>query len=769
MSWSENQFRRPHGGSKTPHELLTGQTRTKPPCCLLASLCFCEVPDSFQSPAGSRWVIGSFLGGVHGEQGLRAASYAATSSGLELKVFTARSIRPMNRVLFDLKMSDFILIALEEQFKPEVPGPVRAVPIPAKMGTSGPPASWLRENGRTPNCNACAQPTFGKKVHNAHCKKRYQDWLKNQRELGDLHRQSVDPVFPEPEVSDHPTGGRRARIDWEAKTGKETAEKPISNRVENDGSSDAIPEASRDIEMEEDYEPSLPGDVPMLHEPELMPQNSEKTENEDVEMKSDVFQSCREFTERWCEEYEVEQSRCGFCKRSMLAPLWIPKTGQKLKTKPFWLCGEKIYLVEPEKVISEDGTRELDVKLTMDGRETELKALDAVKFGRLLKEDATKRLKLKIIPSRWVVGAKDIQVSESSVDENYEGVRARLVVQEVASGSGSAGKMGFSSNTPSTESVRLILGRSSDPRMTIATLDVSAAFLHSDLPSDVHVVIRMPSDLSWSPQEYKPVYSELTKALNGLRCASRAWINTVRDVAREHGVYASPTEPCVFHGDFCGKGIDKDCRFYVIMICYVDDVLVASLDPRAPECIQRMLKQRVAKAKITGLLKPGLGGSLKFLGRQVARFSDSPGRLVLRVPPDYLYDLVKDLKGTDVPPNLDGLLEQTASEKSPLLSESQAAEYRTRLGRLAWWVQSRPDFLRYVSLLATMCHCLRQASKSPPLHTRKPSTRFLSLPRAVCINSSVLPGMTQEALKHMQMRHGQQDLLADLRFSGMDQ
>ena len=139
------------------------------------------------------------------------------------------------------------------------------------------------------------------------------------------------------------------------------------------------------------------------------------------------------------------------------------------------------------------------------------------------------------------------------------------MVQEVASGSGSAGKMGFSSNTPSSESVRLILGRSSDPRMTIATLDVSAAFLHSDLPSDVHVVIRMPSDLSWSPQENTPVHSELTKALNGLRCASRAWRNAVRDVAQEHGVHPSPTEPCVFHGCWlCCLLVSCGCFLFIV-------------------------------------------------------------------------------------------------------------------------------------------------------------------------------------------------------------
>ena len=39
---------------------------------------------------------------------------------------------------------------------------------------------------------------------------------------------------------------------------------------------------------------------------------------------------------------------------------------------------------------------------------------------------------------------------------------------------------------------------------------------------------------------------------------------------------------------------------WMAILCYVDDLLVVSPDPRAPDAVQRILKTKVAKVKITG-------------------------------------------------------------------------------------------------------------------------------------------------------------------------
>ena len=119
-------------------------------------------------------------------------------------------------------------------------------------------------------------------------------------------------------------------------------------------------------------------------------------------------------------------------------------------------------------------------------------------------------------------------MDENDASSIVEGIWMRLVVQEVAHGAASASKLGLSSGTPSGEAVRAVMIMCSQPEMHIATVDVSVAFLHSELPKGARYVIRMHGDVSWSATTHEPVYADLRRALNGLRCASKAWIGTVR-------------------------------------------------------------------------------------------------------------------------------------------------------------------------------------------------------------------------------------------------
>ena len=141
-------------------------------------------------------------------------------------------------------------------------------------------------------------------------------------------------------------------------------------------------------------------------------------------------------------------------------------------------------------------------------------------------------------------------------------MRTRLVVQQAAAGSGAAGKLGFSSNTASAEAVKAFLTLGSQPSMGTCTLDASAAFLHSRLPRGERVLVRLPPDISWNAHEYQPVYADLYQALNGLRCASKAWLNMVREATSEHGLMTSPAESSVQMELRCGW---QSCA--MLMIC----------------------------------------------------------------------------------------------------------------------------------------------------------------------------------------------------------
>ena len=103
--------------------------------------------------------------------------------------------------------------------------------------------------------------------------------------------------------------------------------------------------------------------------------------------------------------------------------------------------------------------------------------------------------------------------------QSSERVRTRIVAKDFNRGS-SARSLGFSSPTPSIESVHLVLAMAATRKMLLRALDVSHAFMHSPLGTGVHVVLKMPLSISFPSGE--ATYYLLEKALNGLRDASLA-------------------------------------------------------------------------------------------------------------------------------------------------------------------------------------------------------------------------------------------------------
>ena len=74
---------------------------------------------------------------------------------------------------------------------------------------------------------------------------------------------------------------------------------------------------------------------------------------------------------------------------------------------------------------------------------------------------------LRVIQSRWVCAFK-----------TQERVRARIVVKDYNHGA-TAKSLGFSSPTPSIESLHLILAISATRRYRLRSLDIGHAFMHS--------------------------------------------------------------------------------------------------------------------------------------------------------------------------------------------------------------------------------------------------------------------------------------------------
>ena len=109
-SWIENHFRRSRGGELIVYELLLGYKRCRPACSLFGSLIFAEILDLVISLVGTRWIIGAFLGGCFGEQGIIISSNYVLDGHIKPKQFVTWSVKAMNRIAFNLEYCRGILI-----------------------------------------------------------------------------------------------------------------------------------------------------------------------------------------------------------------------------------------------------------------------------------------------------------------------------------------------------------------------------------------------------------------------------------------------------------------------------------------------------------------------------------------------------------------------------------------------------------------------------------------------------------------------------------
>ena len=117
-----------------------------------------------------------------------------------------------------------------------------------------------------------------------------------------------------------------------------------------------------------------------------------------------------------------------------------------------------------------------------------------------------------------------------------------------------------------------------------------------------------------------------------------------------------------------------------LLLCYVDDLLIASSSDKAFHRVFKELSKHV-KVRETGKIALGKdgGGSLKFLGRVISRPAGSPS-LVMQVDPSYM-DAACEEFGIKVPkPNL-----EATSEESPISPEAHSRYTAECLVDLRGW------------------------------------------------------------------------------------
>ena len=221
--------------------------------------------------------------------------------------------------------------------------------------------------------------------------------------------------------------------------------------------------------------------------------------------------------------------------------------------------------------------------------------------------------------------------------------------------------------------------------------DIGHAFMHSPLTSKVPIVLKLP--LSVSLVNGEPAFLHLSAALNGLRDASQAWLSLLSSLILPLGLAADSREPCFFSGCLWPGG-------RAMVLCYVDDILLATTDEAVELAVLNAIRSRV-EVKVTGHLMQDQGGSVTFIGRTLRRW---PGcrQVEVFVRESYLdpcWEAYQINKGSSTYPNIANLLEQSSGSK-PLTPEAYS-RFRRALGKILWLAQTRQDIKFAVGLPST--------------------------------------------------------------------
>ena len=688
---SMNRFSRNETGRAPREELLdVGERKNKPK----ESVCFgarilAEAPDSLLSR--ERFIPAVFLHPcLDGQYGFVCDAVVDS----EVRRFVAKSFKlalPVSLVrdtgLFS--ESDIGQGSIASRSKQ---GPVRVQHGPAAErsepqsvreptfeydGRTNPPYKWYEEHGRTPGCPACEQPKGQK--HITKCRQRYADWCREQRAATARENTTLEPKAldePNEKETDQERGSaKKVRFRYHAKGPAEYIDEDMPE--EQHGDIEVVP-------------PSVGLDVGPGDEPQPPPEPDTRMRDDDAMSGagSTLYQPSTPRDTGSVDMNEIEDVApmdlevmlsLGLCPFTCADFVCVVPYYERSSTrsKILELCGTKLKVEYPVRVVDELTGKGLDPEKTMKGFEREISKMSMHQIGSCMTEADAMRLKregVRIIPCRWVITEKG--------DE----VRARCVVKDVATGA-SAASQGYSSPTASAEALKAFLAFCGFHDYVILAGDVSTAFMASPLEQRFRVIVKMPPGCL-NPENGEPVYVLLFKALNGLRCASRAWTTHFASTSRSVlGLEQSEIEPSLFAGFFM--------NVFLIILVYVDDLILGSKKQAVADKAFEALR-RVFELRRTGAI--GKEGQFKFLGRLITRLAGN-STLYVSYDPSYFEPLKQWVaKSVKVLPQVRAILD--SEDGSETLSDEASTRYRSALGRLAWLVPFRPDLAFVCSQLA---------------------------------------------------------------------
>ena len=458
-------------------------------------------------------------------------------------------------------------------------------------------------------------------------------------------------------------------------------------------------EEGQERESECDYAPTTPSQSPLSTEDVEIPQESEFLERTKRKHGCDEVDDVERELKRERLDELLEDSSLGLFWEDTVDPVFTISQLVHLPTLPATSPGMlvenltsirydasvehghqevalgqgKALVWRPTEAIDDSTLAQVDTEQCFDGMCEEVNNMESCGAGVLLNASQVQELKqahpsARIIQARWVVARKsDVKV------------RARIVAKDIKKHQ-TARQLGYSSPTPSVESLHVILAHAAVSDFYLRSLDISHAFMHSPLPKEETIVLKLPQSVSML--DGTQAFLHLRKALNGLRDASLHWLNLLATTIRRTGLWSDATEPCVYQGSVTKRGTVVGI---IGLVVYVDDLLLTASSQQAEEVVIKALSGAVP-TKVTGAILPSDqgGGSLTFIGRHIHR---RPGEkaLFISVDPDYLapaWEEYQVKRGSDAVPDIAAHLEKEDEQSKKKLSPEGYHRFRKALGKV---------------------------------------------------------------------------------------
>ena len=293
-----------------------------------------------------------------------------------------------------------------------------------------------------------------------------------------------------------------------------------------------------------------------------------------------------------------------------------------------------------------------------------------------------------VIPSRVFLKEKFIPSGE------FEKLKSRLI----AGGhkQDRAEYEDISSPTVSSQSVFMIAALAAAEGRTVATVDITGAYLNADMPDGYEVLMRLDKEITRRVVRIRPTFKKfvtsngtlivrLNKALYGCVESAKLWYDNLCATFLSMGFTPNPYDTCVFNR----MSNDKQCTACV----HVDDIKITCADPMGVEDTVQALTNRYKTITVKrGMIHSYLGMTFDYT---------VPGKVRITMS-KYVNDLLEEYQvtGSAATPASSNLFD--IDSESELLSGEQSEAFHPRVAKLLYLVKRvRPDGLTTVAFLST--------------------------------------------------------------------